>query len=153
MVKYKNIRVKMKGGKSRLQRVKVLASGKYKFVKNLKRKVTRRKSRVTRRKTRRKRNNPKRRVNRTAKGKSLVQSVTKIAKAGSLLVPVAIAATSPGDARHKVIMYTSFVSGFDLGGGKAKFKLDRLLTGWGPYLGVSAASKIVGKINGLISRI
>lgn len=36
MVTYKNIRIKMKGGKTRLQRVKVLASGKYKFVKNLK---------------------------------------------------------------------------------------------------------------------
>jgi hypothetical protein len=31
---FKNIRIKMKGGGSRLQRVKVLASGKYKFVKN-----------------------------------------------------------------------------------------------------------------------
>lgn len=36
MVTYKNIRVKKRGGGSRLQRVKVLASGKYKFVKNLK---------------------------------------------------------------------------------------------------------------------
>ena len=32
---FKNIKIKMKGGKSRMQRVKVLASGKYKFVKNL----------------------------------------------------------------------------------------------------------------------
>lgn len=35
MPTYKNIRIKMKGGKTRLQRVQVLASGKYKFVKNL----------------------------------------------------------------------------------------------------------------------
>lgn len=35
MATFKNINIKMKGGKSRLQRVKVLASGKYKFVKNL----------------------------------------------------------------------------------------------------------------------
>jgi len=35
MSTFKNIRMKMKGGKSRTQRVKVLASGKYKFVKNL----------------------------------------------------------------------------------------------------------------------
>ena len=34
MVKYRNIRVKMKGGKSRIQRAMVLASGKFKFVKN-----------------------------------------------------------------------------------------------------------------------
>ncbi len=31
---YKNIRIKKPGGGTRLQRVKVLASGKYKFVKN-----------------------------------------------------------------------------------------------------------------------
>lgn len=35
MVTYKNIRIRMKNGKTRLQRVQVLASGKYKFVKNL----------------------------------------------------------------------------------------------------------------------
>lgn len=35
MPTFKNIRIKMKNGKSRLQRVQVLASGKYKFVKNI----------------------------------------------------------------------------------------------------------------------
>lgn len=35
MPTYKNIRIKMKNGKTRLQRVQVLANGKYKFVKNL----------------------------------------------------------------------------------------------------------------------
>ena len=34
MAKYRNIRVKMKGGKTRIQRAIVLASGKFKFVKN-----------------------------------------------------------------------------------------------------------------------
>lgn len=34
MPKYKNIRIKKKGGGTRIQRVQVLASGKYKFVKN-----------------------------------------------------------------------------------------------------------------------
>jgi len=48
MPTFKNIRVKMKNGKSRLQRVQVLASGKYKFVKNTT------KSRTTKRKTTRK---------------------------------------------------------------------------------------------------
>lgn len=63
MVKFKNIRIKMKGGKSRLQKVKVLASGKYKFVKNVKsrskkltkssKKTKRRKTNLARRKRRR----------------------------------------------------------------------------------------------------
>lgn len=35
MPTFKNIRIKMKGGGSRLQRIMVLASGKYKFVKNI----------------------------------------------------------------------------------------------------------------------
>ena len=35
MPTFKNIRIKMRGGKTRLQRVQVLASGKYKFVKNI----------------------------------------------------------------------------------------------------------------------
>jgi hypothetical protein len=34
MASYKNIRIKKKGGGTRIQRVQVLASGKYKFVKN-----------------------------------------------------------------------------------------------------------------------
>ena len=34
MAKYRNIRVKMKGGKTRIQRAIVLASGKLRFVKN-----------------------------------------------------------------------------------------------------------------------
>lgn len=52
MVRFKNIRVKKKGGGSRLQRVKVLASGKYKFVKNLTKRKSPRKS--TKKKTSRK---------------------------------------------------------------------------------------------------
>ena len=63
MAKFKNIRVKMRGGKSRLQRVQVLASGKYKFVKNKTRskvsrkaKPTKRRSRKMARKRRRRRN-------------------------------------------------------------------------------------------------
>jgi hypothetical protein len=36
MPTFKNIRIKKRGGGTRLQRVQVLASGKYKFVKNLK---------------------------------------------------------------------------------------------------------------------
>lgn len=55
---YKNIRVKKRGGGTRLQRVKVLKSGKYKFVKN---KGTRR-SRSSRRKS-----NPSRRKRRVAR--------------------------------------------------------------------------------------
>ena len=53
MPKFKNIRIKMKNGKSRLQRVQVLASGKYKFVKNKKSSASKSKSKKS--KSRRKR--------------------------------------------------------------------------------------------------
>ena len=54
MPKFKTIRIKMKGGGSRLQRVQVLASGKYKFVKNKlsrSRKLTKTVKKIKRRKT------------------------------------------------------------------------------------------------------
>jgi len=103
--------------------------------------------------TRRERGSPKKGGKSMARGKSLVQTATKLAKAGAILAPVAIAATSPGDLRHKTVMWISFMSGIDLGGAKAKFRSERLLTGWGPYIGVSVASKIASKINGLIRSI
>ena len=61
MPKFKNIRLKMKGGKTRTQRVQVLPSGKYRFVKNIgsrSRKLTKTVKKITRRRfslTRRKR--------------------------------------------------------------------------------------------------
>jgi len=59
MPKFKNVRIKMANGKSRLQRAQVLASGKLKFVKNkarsagrsVKRRASTTKRRVTRRKS------------------------------------------------------------------------------------------------------
>src|SRR5947209_5601818 len=52
MPKFRNIRVKMKGGKSRIQRAQVLASGKLKFVKNTGRKATRSAKKQARRSSR-----------------------------------------------------------------------------------------------------
>ncbi|GAG85074.1 unnamed protein product, partial [marine sediment metagenome] len=64
-----NIRVKMKNGKSRLQRVQVLASGKYKFVKNLT-KSRARKTTTKKTTTRRRKANP--------KGKNLAKGNSKM---------------------------------------------------------------------------
>jgi len=44
MATYKNIRIKKRGGGTRLQRVQVLASGKYKFVKNISKSSTTKKT-------------------------------------------------------------------------------------------------------------
>lgn len=88
------------------------------------------------------------------KGKSLVVAATQLAKAGAILVPAVIAATSPGDASHKARVWLSYMSGVEVSrDGKAKLNANRLLVGWGPYVGVSVGSKIASKINGLIRRI
>lgn len=65
---FKNIRIKKRGGGTRLQRVKVLKSGKFKFVKNIKSRVSRRKTKSNPKK-RRKTNlaRRKKRGNRTRK--------------------------------------------------------------------------------------
>jgi hypothetical protein len=67
MVTYKNIRIPKRGGGSRLQRVKVLKSGKYQFVKNL----TKGASKPRKSNKKRKRSNPvrSRSVKKVAKGK------------------------------------------------------------------------------------
>lgn len=51
MPTYKNIRMKKKGGGTRIQRVQVLASGKYKFVKNIGSKASKKVKSVTRRRS------------------------------------------------------------------------------------------------------
>lgn len=63
MPKFKNITIKKKGGGTRKQRVKVLKSGKYKFVKNLG-------SRVKKYTKRSKKNNPKRRTRKLGRRKN-----------------------------------------------------------------------------------
>jgi len=88
---FKFIRIKMANGKTRLQKAKVLASGKLKFVKNTSRTVHRHvkragkhvKRRVTRRKssTRRaapKRNNRKRSGNRSVVGRNFLKKIPLI---------------------------------------------------------------------------
>jgi len=122
----------------------------WRVFKGKKRKSRSRKTKTTRR---RKRGNPKKGGKSMSRGKSLVQTATQLAKAGAVLAPVVIAATSKGDLKHKAVMYLSFMSGVDVGGSKPRFRWDRLLVGWGPYVGVSVGSKIASKINGLIRRI
>ena len=71
MSKFKNIRIKKRGGGSRTQRVQVLASGKYKFVKNVGSRSTKTKtSRKTRSKPKRRyRNMPRRKKRRRGRRK------------------------------------------------------------------------------------
>ncbi len=77
---FRNIRIKMANGKTRLQKAKVLASGKLKFVKNTSRTVHRHikrggkhiKHRVTKRKSPKRRNPPKRNNRKRSGNRSVV---------------------------------------------------------------------------------
>jgi len=111
-----------------------------------------RKAKTTRKTTRK--SNPKGGNKRMGKGKSLVQSAVQLSKVGAVILPAAIAATSPGTISHKARLYLTFMSGIEIdSGGNAKFRPERLLTGWGPLVGVTVGSKIASKIGGLIRRI
>jgi len=158
MVKYKNITIKKKGGGTRKQRVKVLASGKYKFVKNLNKRV---KSRVTRRKTTKRKNNPKRRKTNLARkkkkgggGKSFTTTAFKLVRLGALLAPGAAAALNQSwDTRTKIRVAMRRYTGYDPQHHGGTFKLEWLAEGWTPYLGACAATYLILKITGLIRRI
>ena len=96
MPTYKNIKIKKKGGGTRLQRVQVLKSGKYKFVKNLNKKVkkTKKKSKKsTKRSVKRK---MPRKKKRNRGGKNIQATMFKLIRMGALVGPAAITVLTPG---------------------------------------------------------
>ena len=150
MANFKNIRIKMKGGKSRTQRVKVLASGKYKFVKNIGRKLTSRtrKASPTRRKGVRRMTRRKKRSG----GKSISRTAFKWIRIGALVAPAAIefvlgADTPTGKALTLVRKYT----GWDHY--NKRMDWGSLLEGWGPYLGAVLTTYGIPKLVSIIRRL
>lgn len=92
MATFKNITIPKRGGGTRIQRVKVLASGKYKFVKNIGRKLKKRTSRTRKTKSTRRKG-----VSRMAKKKRRSRKMTVplalvAGVGGSLAVPAATGA-------------------------------------------------------------
>lgn len=158
MSKFKNIRVKMRGGKSRLQRVQVLASGKYKFVKNIGRRV---KSRVTRRTRRTRRSNVKRRVNRTARryrkkrrgggGKSIQRTVFKFIRIGALVGSGAVRYSQmTGDPMVKAGRTLISYGGMEYDG---SFSWGLLSKMWAPFLAACGATYGIPKLIGIIRKL
>jgi len=161
MPKFKNIRVKMRGGKSRLQRVQVLASGKYKFVKNITTRARRLRKRVRQATTRSRRSNVKRRVKRTVRryrrkrrgggGKSIMRTAFKFIRLGALLAPGAIHySRSTGDPIKRVGRALMAYGGVELDG---RFNFDLLARMWSPFLATCAATYGIPKIAGIIRKI
>lgn len=137
MPTYKNIRIKKRGGGTRLQRVQVLASGKYKFVKNKK---------TSSSKSNKKSKN--RNVKKSGNGKR------KITIPISLVAPLIITATKrmpsgssflqniqKGDWNTLGYNLTEFV-GIEAPTGK--FRLDYLINSLMPFVGGFIIHKVAG---------
>ena len=152
---FKNIRIKMKNGKSRTQRVQVLASGKYKFVKNIGRKIKRR---VTCRKrssrTRRSRNPSTRRKggNRMGKGRNIQATVFKWLRVGSLAAPAISRILDPStQPKEKVERIFEDYSGYNLY--DKTFSWESLARGWTPFIATSLVTTVVPKVIAIIRRL
>jgi len=149
MANFKNIRMKKPGGGSRMQRVKVLASGKYRFVKNL---TKRRASNPRASKKPRKVRNVTRRKNTHRRGKSMVTTAFKLVRLGALAAPAANelifgADTPAGRVKHVIKAYT----GYDMYSGT--FAFENLAKGWLPYIGACLTTYGIPKLVNIIRRL
>jgi hypothetical protein len=139
----------MKGGKSRLQRVKVLASGKYKFVKNLKKRLSRtRKASPSRRRggiktmARRKRRRG---------GKSLTQQAFKWIRVGALVAPEVAEVMQYGLNRDSMRSIISHKTGYNID--TRTFDWGELAVGWMPYIASVLVTYSVPKIASILRRL
>lgn len=148
-MKFRNIRVKMKGGKTRIQRAMVLASGKLRFVKNVHRSSQSRRTSTPRHQTTRRRTNlARRRKGRSNGGSNLLGTVEKVSKAGVLLAPSIRAALMPND---KLGHFVLFNSGVNIRTGKFDWTAaSQTIT---PILGVFVGWKAFHKLNQIVRRI
>lgn len=147
---FKNIRIPKIGGGSRLQRVKVLASGKYKFVKNLA-KSRSRSSKKTKTKSK-KRGYPKMGKKNRKRGKNLQATLFRLIRLGALVAPAAYTALEHKDdmywaVEHGVYRYTGW------SGARGKWEPKGLLEGWGPFLGACLATYGIPKLVSFIRRL
>jgi len=155
MVTYKNITIKKKGGGTRKQRVQVLASGKYKFVKNLTKSVKSRSPKKT--KTTRRKNKPKRRNRNLARrknrgcGKSFTRTAYKLVRVGALAAPAVATAMAQASGHAKVRQGLRWYTGYDIDTGK--FDFGDLAKGWMPFIGASLVTYGIPKITGLLRKL
>lgn len=149
MVTYKNIRIPMKGGKTRLQRVQVLASGKYKFVKNLVKSRTSKSSKST--KTSKKRTSNKRSVKRTGKKGFNVQSLFKWIRLGAVV--------APGIGRYEEIQGSPAFKAVGAIKSYAGIRTDNIFDAgllgrmWIPFLATTAVTYGIPKLAGIIRKL
>ena len=152
----KNIRIKMKGGKTRLQRVKVLKSGKYKFIKNKKRKrktSNLKRSKLGRRTRWKKKHNPNRKGGKKRMGRknnNIAGQIMKWSRVGALLLPGIGYATMKLSTNEKIRHIGLIYTGWD--NREHRFKPEWLIKGWTPYLSTVLVTGLVQKISAILRR-
>lgn len=149
MPTFKTIRIKKRGGGTRLQRVRVLASGKFRFVKNTSKRKTSRTRKVNptrRRGVRRMARRKKRRG-----GKSIAQQAMKWIRIGALVAPAVNDIVTQDSMENKLRMLSQHYTGYDPVTGT--FNFADLAAGWGPYLGAVLTTYGIPKIASIIRRL
>ena len=152
MATFKNIRIKKPGGGSRLQRVKVLASGKYRFVKNTKSSSPKKAKKSTKR--RRKRGGggmARRRKRRSGGGKSITQQAFKWIRMGALVAPAISDVIRGSTPQEKLTFAIESYTGYNMERGD--WNWEHLARGWTPYLAAILATHGIPKISSIIRRL
>lgn len=149
MVKYKNIRIPKRGGGSRLQRVQVLASGKYKFVKNIKSGKRSGSKPKTKSKKKSKRKSLSKKVrSRVGRGFSW-GSIFKMVRIAAFVMPQVEVLMRNEPMSSKIPHMLSRLTGFKDG----QFSMDELKRGWGPFVMASLATYGIPKMNSMIRKL
>jgi len=151
MVKFKNIRIKMKGGKSRTQRVKVLASGKYKFVKNLTKSTSKSKSTPKKSKSKSASRKGGNRMGNKG-GKSITRTAFKWIRIGALAAPaVRRVIQGAGDPMGTANNIISDYTGYNMTEGV--WRWEYLVNGWAPYVASVLTTVGIPKLVSILRRL
>lgn len=151
MVTYKNVRVKMRSGKTRLQRAMVLASGKLKFVKNPSRvTATWSRSKAPRQTTKRRTPYLRRSKKRSYRSFNPFNLGVKVAKVAAIAAPAYYEGMKYPVTSEKIVGGLGSLAGYNLSA--RKFDGWLLVRQWSPFIAVSVGAVLVRKISGMIRR-
>lgn len=147
----------MKGGKTRIQRAMVLASGKLRFVKNVHRSSQSRASRP-RHSTKIRRTTSLTKRKRSYSRGSLVGTAEKLIKGGSLLATGVGRGEQVWRAEHNagraIVEGIAQYAGFeDVGHSSQNWKFDRAVMAWVPFIATSAGIPLIHKVIGMIRKL
>jgi len=81
----------------------------------------------------------------------MTRTAFKLIRLGALVAPAGYIAVQPWTMEGKVSRGLSWYTGFDISTGT--FHFDRLMKGWGPYLGAMLTTYGIPKIAGILRKI